>query len=494
MFNRTKNALKNAIRSWLNLTSATGLQIQIDELLDFEANAFVNEIWFRGESYEIEQLYESIPDYKYSFWGSNMTKGLEIRKIHTGLPKIIVNTLTNICVDDMQDVKISHIGKENTWAEIEKENDFKNLVKKAVKKALVTGDGAFKISVDTDISQYPIIEFYEADRIEVKRERGRVKEIRFKKTFNKQGVSYVLKECYGYGYIEYKLYDAYDNEIGLDKLEKTKDLQNVYFDNTLIMAEYLSFFASDKWEGRGQSIFDSKRDNFDALDEAWSQWIDALRANRTKTYIPEDLLPRDATTGAIKYGNPFDNRFIATGTPMQENATSKIETQNGTIDCNSYMQTYITALDLCLQGLISPSTLGIDTKKLDNAEAQREKEKTTLYTRQTIIYALQECIQKLIDKVFKVLNTMQNAPLEDTDAEVTFGEYANPSFESQIETVGKAKTQGVMSIESIVEELYGDSKTDEWKAEEVKRIKEEQGIAEMEMPSMVGGVADGLQE
>ena len=485
MFNRTKNALKNAIRSWLNLTSANGLQIQIDELLDFEANAFVNEIWFRGDGYELEQLYKSIPDYKYSFWGAASTKGLEIRKIHTGLPKIIVNTLTNICVDDMQNVKIEHIGKENTWGEIEKENDFKALVKKAVRKALVTGDGAFKISIDTDVSQYPILEFYEADRIEIKRERGRIKEIRFKKCYTKQGVSYVLKECYGYGYITYKLFDAYDNEIALDKLDSTKDLQPVYFDKSFMMAEYLSFFTSDKWDGRGQSIYDSKRDNFDSLDEAWSQWVDALRANRTKTYIPEDLLPRDAATGAIKYGNPFDNRFIATGSPMQENAVSKIETQNGTIDTNSYLSTYVTALDLCLQGLISPSTLGIDVKKLDNAEAQREKEKTTLYTRQTIIYALQECIQSLIDKVFKVLNLMNHTALEDTEAEVSFGEYANPSFESQIETVGKAKTSGVMSIESIVEELYGDSKSDEWKAAEVKRIKSEQGVVELDEPSLV---------
>lgn len=485
MFNRTKNALKNAIRSFLNLTSANGLQIQIDELLDFEANAFVNEIWYRGDGYEIEQLYQSIPDYKFSFWGATSTKGLEIRKIHSGLPKLIVNTLTNICVDDMQDIKIENIGKDNDWKEIEKENDFKNLVKKAVKKALVTGDGAFKISIDTEVSQYPILEYYEADRIEVKRERGRIKEIRFKKQFNKQGVSYVLKECYGYGYIEYKLYDAYNNEISLDKLEKTKDLQNVYFDKSLIMAEYLSFFPSDKWEGRGQSVFDSKRDNFDALDEAWSQWIDALRANRTKTYIPEDLLPRDINTGAIRAGNAFDNRFIATGTPVQENAQSKIDTVNGVIDYNSYLSTYITALDLCLQGLISPSTLGIDTKKLDNAEAQREKEKTTLYTRQTIIYSLQNCVEKLVDKVFKVINIMNNTALEDTEAQVCFGEYANPSFESQVETVGKAKTQGVMSIESVVEELYGDSKTDEWKAEEVKRIKNEQGITELEEPSMI---------
>ena len=485
MFNKTKNALKNAFRSWLNLTGATPLNIQIDELFDFDSNAFVNELWYRGEAHELEQLYSDVPAYKYSFWGAASTKGLEIRKIHTGLPKLIVNTLTNVCVDDMQDVKIEHIGKENTWNEIEVENDFKNLVKKAVRKALVTGDGAFKISIDTDISPYPILEFYEADRIEVRRERGRIREIRFKKVFDKAGVSYVLKECYGYGYINYKLFDKYDNEISLDKLEATKGLQPVTFDKTFMMAEYLSFFASDKYEGRGQSVFDSKRDSFDSLDEAWSQWMDALRANRTKTYIPEDLLPRDPGTGAIRFGNPFDNRFIATGTPMQENAASKIETQNGNLNTDSYLSTYITALDLCLQGLISPSTLGIDTKKLDNAEAQREKEKTTLYTRQTIVYALQDCVQSLINKVFKVMNVMERTAIEETEAEVSFGEYANPSFESQIETVGKAKTQGVMSIEASIEELYGDSKTDEWKAAEVNRIKNEQGIAEVDMPTLV---------
>ena len=61
------------------------------------------------------------------------------------------------------------------------------------------------------------------------------------------------------------------------------------------------------------------------------------------------------------------------------------------------LQSYITALDLCLQGLISPSTLGIDVKKLDNAEAQREKEKATEYTRGKVIDVLEKIIRKLVE-------------------------------------------------------------------------------------------------
>lgn len=73
--------------------------------------------------------------------------------------------------------------------------------------------------------------------------------------------------------------------------------------------------------------------------------------------------------------NYFDNRFIQIDKFMKEGAESKITTEQPEIPTDSYLQTYVTALDLCLQGLISPSTLGIDNKKLDNAEAQREKEK-----------------------------------------------------------------------------------------------------------------------
>ena len=148
------------------------------------------------------------------------------------------------------------------------------------------------------------------------------------------------------------------------------------------------------------------------------------------------------------------------------------------------MSTYVTALDLALQGIISPSTLGIDVKKLDNAEAQREKEKATLYTRNAIVTALQDYIPRLIGMVLNADSVLKKEPLQKVKVDVPFGEYANPSFESQVETVSKAKTGGIMSIEASVEELYGDSKDQNWKDQEVARIKAEQGVTEVNVPSL----------
>lgn len=476
MFEKVKESIASKMRSFLKIHTANGKSFNIDELLDFDSNVAVNKIWYRGESYELNQLYKQLDDNQYGFWGSVPTAGIEIRKIHTGLPKIMVNLLSSVVADDMQDVQFTSEADNTLWQDIAQENVFDTLVKSAINKTLYTGDGAFKISIDTDISQLPIIEFFEADRIKVKRKRGRVVEIVFKTAYSKDANTYILYEKYGKGYIRYELKNSFDKDVELDTLEQTAGLNNIEWDGDFMLAEYVSFYSSDKFEGRGQSVFDAKRDNFDALDETWSQWVDALRAGRTKTYIPENLIPRNPNTGELLKPNAFDNRFIKLAPSMSENNDGKVSTESANIQHDSYLATYITALDLCLQGLISPSTLGIDNKKLDNAEAQREKEKATLYTRQTIVTELQRVLPALIQSVFYAYQTLNKLPLNDVECDVTFGEYANPSFESQVETVGKAKAQGIMSIEASIDELYGDSRDDEWKKEEVERLKAEQGI------------------
>ena len=96
MFERLKLNLSNKMRSFLRIYPSMGNNFQINELLDFDSNVAVNKIWYRGDSYELEQLYKQIDNKNFSFWGSVPTRGMEIRKIHTGLPKTMVNILSGL--------------------------------------------------------------------------------------------------------------------------------------------------------------------------------------------------------------------------------------------------------------------------------------------------------------------------------------------------------------------------------------------------------------
>ena len=490
-FEKMSNNIKKGIRNWLQVQPASAYAINIQQIGDFELSAIRNRIWYRGDGNELEQLYMQNVEFadKTKFWASKCSPGMEMRKIHTGLPSLIIRTLSSIILADMNDFEFKDESAKKMWLEIEKENKFRKKFEKSLKEALYIGDGAFKITMDTTISQYPLLEWYAGDRVEYVYKRGAIREIVFKTQYTVNHKKYVLHEHYGYGYIKNYLYQGED-EVKLDAIEATKGIEDVSFDENVILAVPLMIYENAKYEGRGGSIFDGKLDSFDALDEAWSQWIDALRTGRAKEYIPISLIPRDPSNGELLKINPFDNRFVKVESDMGEGAKNEITLHQPLIPHESYLATYCTALDLCLQGIISPSTLGIDVKKLDNAEAQREKEKTTLYTRNAIIDALQESLPVLISACVNAVNILKKQAVKEIEVEIPFGEYANPSFESQVETVGKGKTQGIMSLEACVEELYGDSKDEEWKKEEVARLKAEQGIANVEEPgvNMAAGI------
>ena len=482
MISNMADKIREKARSFLQIQPGQSMSINIEEMLDWEGNAIKNQIWYRGDSVELQQLYSQIQAPNTMFWKAVSTAGLEIRKIHTGLPGMIVDMLSWIVVSDMNQIKV-HDERESLWDKLDQENDFKKILSEAIRDTLVVGDGAFKISLDPEISKLPIIEWYSGERVEFRRKRGRIREVVFYIPYKANNKEYCLEEIYGFGYVNYRL-TLDKKEVPMDSLDVLRGLKPVEFDKELCLAYPLMFFESGKYKGRGKSIFDSKIDDFDSLDETWSQWMQALRQGRTKEYIPENLLPRNPNSGEVMKPNAFDFAYIQTESNMSEGAKREIQMNQPSIPHESYLATYSTALNQAMEGLISPSTMGIDVKKIDNAEAQREKEKVTLYTRNKMVDSLQKVLPRLIAGIFSIYDQMNGKNIKDREEiDVTFGEYANPSFESQIETVSKGKTSGIMSTEACVDELYGDSRDEEWKSKEVKRLKAEQGIIEMDEPS-----------
>ena len=345
----------------------------------------------------------------------------------------------------------------------------------------MTGDGAFKISLDPGVSDRPILEFWGADRVDYVRRHGRICEVHFISPVGDRGR--LLEEIYSVGGVRYVLLDG-DKELPLDAEEDTADLRPVSFEGDFMLAVPLQFWPSSRWRGRGRSIYDSKTDAFDAHDEIISQWMDAVRAGRVQRYVPESLIPRDENTGVLRSLSRFGSDFVAIGASSKETAEDKIDTVQPEIRYEAFLASYTSTLDMCLQGIMSPATLGIDVGKMSSADAQREKKDITGMTRGAITSALEKALPALAQAALAAEDILMGDAPGEYGGTVSFGEYGAPSFDSRVQTIGEAATASVMSVEAQVDELWGSSKDDAWKAQEVARIKFERGIEQAAEPGI----------
>lgn len=486
---------KQAIRAWLAIEPASDEgAITIRQPLSFDAYVLRNRIWYRGDASEIEQFFkaagtgsETDTVNQSRFWASVSTN--PIRKIHLDIPTQIVNRLSDIVVSDFAGFEIPDKDSEELWEEIATENKWQRFAKKSVDEALVTGDGAYKISVDPALSKYPIIEFYGADRVSFVSKRGRLQEVVFHTLYKNEHDRFRLDEHYATGSVKSELFKLGTREETLVPLTSIPEteliLPSVTFTGDVMLAVPVQFTESAIWTGRGASILGTKTEAFDALDEVVSEWWDDFRKGRVKQFLPESMFPRDPNTTKLLRPSAFDDIFVATkDTMMEDGKMPGLFTYQPDIRSEAYLAGYAQALDMCLQGIISPSTMGIDMKKTDNAEAQREKEKATLWTRANIIDALSEAWPALVKAALVAAANMANKAPKDLEITCTFGEYSSPSFDQQLESMGVAAQWNLLSIEQTVEELYGDTKDDAWKKIEVQRLKELRGIMTVDEPGI----------
>ena len=465
------------------INKATIKNIVLTESLAYENELLLNRVLYTADATLIEQVFKKLQGSdgvsSGRFWASTPVSGLAIRKIHSGLPLMIVNTLTDLIVSDMGAIKIDagtdadSSALQEIWDNIEKENDWTELIQECISSTLVDGDGCFKIRLDSDESPVPIVEFYSGDAVEYEYTARKLMAVKFITTYTRDEKSYDLVERYSRGRIDYELRHN-GKTIPLDTIPDTQGLPAfIEFSEPLFLAVPCAFFKSLKYENRGKSIFDGKIEAFDAHDEAISAWRDAERDARTKNYIPEDLILRDQNGGEMLRPNPFQFRYITLsgGINLDDN---KIQSSTPAINYQAHEAAICQTLDLCLQGIISPATLGINISANSSGESQKQKKDMTAITRNHITNKLEKVIKKLVKTVIDLYTYINNNTIfDDLAVDFSFGEYGALNFDSRLQMLANAVPgQSLMSIETLVEELWGDSKTDDWKAEEIQRLKE----------------------
>ena len=417
------NWLQNFIARLFRIEPARDRVITIREAHTFRENVIQNKLWYLGDGVTLEQYFKKTAKWdveKARFWAA--TAQGNVRKIHSGIVGTVVDRYKDIVLADLDAVDFGENMDilEERWNEIFEGSKLNDVIGDAIVGALSSGDGAFKITAD-ECSPYPIVEFYDAEDVEYVYIHSTLREIKFYTTYRNRNKDYRLQETYGYGYVRYKLYDDAGKEAPLQFLPETAHLIDFGFDESLILAVPLKILTSTRYKNRGKALFEGKTDVLDGLDETISQWMDAIRMGRIKRYIPQNLIPRDEETGELLPANPFDNDFIAIGDDMGENASHQVEISQPQISYEAYVNSYANFLDMALQGIISPSTLGIDLKKTDNAESQREKEKVTLHVRGKIVDALNSTLPELFKTILQCDDIMNGNNPGEYEISVKFG-------------------------------------------------------------------------
>lgn len=467
------------------------------------------DVWYDGDGDELLNFYtrENYIGFNYEpfymrnkknyFWAISSTEA-QIKRTHSGQPRNIVDTLVNI----MPFPLISAGEDTKNLQAVVRESGLEQLYKdEQLPLTLVEGWGCWKINWDKDVSDYPSVEYVSAENVDFIYKSGKIIGIVFKNYYTSDKKRYLLLETRS---IEWKpnssaaeesegervlvitneLYElpmnmaATDDDTPLKKvdLKTVPELESVEerieigpFDKLFAVPCVLLGNTSRQW-GYGRSIFTGKIDLFDDLDQALSQSSNAVRLSTPIEYIDEEYLERDKN-GLPKKPKAYDRKYImmkgqkngdgvSTGQPVQITQPS--------VEFSRYSDHAVQILLQILNGILSPATLGIDIAKKDNAAAQREKEKVTIFTRNALINGEERILRSLMEQMLMAKEFMDTGAVSvhAYDISVKFNEFADDSFENKLEALGKAYDMEEISTDMYLNKLYGDTLSEEERAAE----------------------------
>jgi len=493
-------------------------------------------VWYSGKTEALREfytktLYQSKRDFDYRadfFWRTALEN---TRKIHSGLPNLISKTMAKLIFGNGIKVEptvfngnqVDEVASEQVKEAIkilleELEVDSKLLIGSQTESW--SGHIAYKLSFDTRLSPYPILESYDPRYFDIIKLRGVLIGIVFKKyieTGKGQSLKrYVLKEFYttdeqGDAVINYTLYqvsaDGREVEVPLTTLADTYDLAE---QPTIVFKGLKGILAFEKpnvIEGNlfidspfGQSDYDTAFSLFDGLDEVLSGIVSEIRENKTIRYIPEDMIPRDQSGNFYKL-NQYVNNFVKYKTDIDQDSKQKIETtQIADKTIEHYEKWRVLVANVCNACGLSPITLGITGLEsiASSDKTTREKNKTSLETRAMKINLWKPFIEKMVIKLLELTSYIQTQYPEtvpdgfpkidvdwaNTNVTVQFNDYLVNSLEDRIATWTQAKAGGVASIDTVVNQIWGDELSQEDKDAEINRIKIEIGLP-LEDPSLL---------
>ena len=480
-------------------------------------------VWYTGDADELLNFYTraSTIDYntdplynrnkKSYFWCVSATEN-DIKRTHSGQPRNIVDTLVDII--GKPQIFIGTLGLEQINTRLQKILDRNNFNRTVLQRSrpltFVEGWGGWKINWDSSFSDYPILLYYRADSIDFIYRNSQLIAIIYKDYYqDEKGHDYILfetrrtemkeieddstgiKSTVPCLIIEKELFKISGQsdvllQVKLTDLPQLKDTKA-----SLIVTNYTGllgcpniYYEDNNEDLYGRSIFTGKIDLFDDLDQCYSQAANTVRRSTTIEYFNTQYLEKDEDTGMPVMPKAFDRKYIgfkgARGGDGISDGSGPVQAVQPRLDFVSYSTEEQNILINILSGIMSPATLGIDVAKRDNGAAQREKEKVTIFTRETVMYEEGKIFKELANGLLVAWELMHTGKIscKEYDVSVQYPQFADVSFESKLETVLAGWQAGIMSDETALRYLHGDSLDKKMFDKELEWVKSQREKAE----------------
>lgn len=481
-------------------------------------------IWYEGSGDELLNFYTNANTINYNyepfydrnkinyFWAISTTEN-DIKRTHSGQPRNIIDTLVGIMPfpvieggkldnkDDTVHKNLQQILKEGGIRRIYKQEQ--------MPLTLIEGWGCYKIIWDKQFCDFPTAVYYRAEQVDFVYKQNRIIGIIFRDYYVNEKRKYMLAETRRFEIINGKRYTVIENELFDVTGGDGEEISKVGFNNVpeligteerieigpnapLFAVPCIFFSNTAPVGGYGRSIFQGKLDLFDDLDQCLSQAANAVRKSTPIEYFNSEFLERDSN-GLPKQPHAYDRKYtLYEGMPNANGETtgSPVQVTQPQVNFDQYSNQAVQILLQIINGVMSPATLGIDIAKKDNAEAQREKEKVTIFTRNMIIEEETEILQNLCSQLLCAKEFMMKGKItvRDYDISVKFSEFADDSFENKLEKLSAAFDSETISEKIYMQKLYGNSlNRADYEAEE-KWLKEHHTKPRDEgMQGMAGG-------
>lgn len=452
-------------------------------------------MWYRGDEDELLNFYtkKGVIDYNFEpvyqrskqdyFWTRSAMES-DIKRTHSGQAKNIIDTLVNV-VGEPTEIKIEGEEENEILNEIVEDNNLMDTVREVqMPKTLVEGWGAYKINWDTGLSDTPLIMYYSANSVDFFYKSDRLIGIMYKDFFkDEQGKKYLITETRYLGldantkrrslFIEKEIFETqgaeeyimprrFEDFPQFAGLEPNIEIEG--YDKLLSVPSI--FFMGDKEMMYGKSVFTGKISLFDDLDQVWSQMANTTRKSTPIEYIDVNFLERDKKTGLPITPKAYDRKYTLYAGGRGENGDihgEPVHVTQPSLNVLEYMSEAKEILVNIVSGLISPATIGIDISKKDNADAQREKEKITIFTRNCLVKKETKIIKSLLAQCMDAYELMHNGTVSNAKRDITvkFSEFADNSYDNKLGVLAGAFERRIISPEMLVSKLYSSGELSE---------------------------------